>query len=57
VFELPPEFATAATVHYELLSPYEEQRVRRVRLVAGRATELHLAPYEVLSFAGAAFDD
>ncbi len=57
MFELPPEFATAATVHYELLSPYEEQRVRRVRLVAGRATELHLAPYEVLSFAGAAFDD
>jgi hypothetical protein len=37
---------------YELLSPYEEQRVRRVQLVVGKTTTLDLAPYEVLSFAG-----
>ncbi len=64
VFELPPEFAvvapktkvtknrTTTVVVYELLSPYEEQRVRRVQLVVGKTTTLDLAPYEVLSFAG-----
>ena len=51
VWELPPGLH-APGAEYRLESPYQTQRVRRVRLVVGRPTTLDLAPYEVLSFAG-----
>jgi hypothetical protein len=46
VFELPEH----APLTYRLTSPYADQRVRELQLVAGSKVVLALAPFEVLSF-------
>lgn len=46
VFELPSH----APQIYSMASPYEEQRVRKLLLVAGRVITLPIGPFEVLSF-------
>ncbi len=37
---------------YTFTSPYDDQRVRSLRLVVGRPKRVRLGPYEVLSFQG-----
>ena len=47
VFDLP---AAAATTTFELRSPYADQRVRALKLVAGTKATVELQPFEVLVF-------
>ena len=49
VFELPNTFRTA-TPAFDLSSPYADQRLRTLRLVAGKKVTVTLEPFEVLVF-------
>lgn len=46
IFELPPK----APQLYTLRSPYQDQRLQSLELVAGRPTQILLEPFEVLVF-------
>eukprot|EP00039_Didymoeca_costata_P008687 m.115034 g.115034 ORF g.115034 m.115034 type:complete len:295 (-) comp14188_c0_seq3:2032-2916(-) len=48
VFELPVNAPRA----YDMVSPYEMQRMRHLRLTAAKNTVVTLAPFEVLTFSG-----